>query len=64
MLFATGSVTVALTLTDSACRVVGDPSVEEDKCVGETSTSVWVGLGSRTVLLGMVVAATLMGTGT
>lgn len=65
MLLGAGTVTVVLTVTDRACRgVVGASVVDREEGVGDTSTSVWAGLRKRTVPLGIVVAAALMGTGT
>ena len=57
--------TVVLTVTESACRgVVGASVVDREEGLGDTSTSVWAGLRRRTVPLGIVAAAALMGTGT
>lgn len=57
--------TAVLAVTDRACRGVAGVSVmgREDG-VGETKTKVWAGLRKRTVPLGTVAAAALMGTGT
>lgn len=65
MLLEMGAVTVVLTVTDRACRgVVVWSVVGREEGVGDTSTKVWAGLRKRTVPLGTVAAAALMGTGT
>lgn len=56
--------TVVLTVTDRACRGVAEVSVVgREEGVGDKSTRVWAGLRKRTVPLGTVAAAALMGTG-